>query len=424
MELIGTLKDIHNVDHEKVDVATFPLDWDLLPMASLFTFKNGLNKGKEYFGKGTPIVNYMDIFQNSGLNHNQIRGEVLVTKDEIKNYQVLQGDVFFTRTSETVDEIGVSSVMLDNIPNTVFSGFILRARPKNNLLDLIFKKYCFKSEFVRRQIVSSSSYTTRALTNGRLLSQILIPVPQSKVEQRLIATALSDTDALISSLDKLIAKKKAIKQGTMQQLLTGKKRLPGFNGEWEVKKLGKLAFIQRGASPRPIDSPHWFNDLSKVGWVRISDVTKSIKYLKVTTQKLSDAGVKNSRFVPKGNLIMSICATVGRPILTEIDVCIHDGFVVFNDPSIEKDYLYHVLTFIEKDWSKNGQTGSQMNLNTTIINTTEVTFPQDPLEQRGIAEVLTDMDFEIESCSSKRDKYKSIKQGMMQELLTGKTRLI
>jgi len=104
---------------------------------------------------------------------------------------------------------------------------------------------------------------------------------------------------------------------------------------WEVKKISNIAKITRGASPRPINSPIWFDEKSKTGWVRISDVTKSIKILKYTTQKLSELGIKHSRYVEKNNLIMSICATVGRPILTEIDVCIHDGFVVFSDLKIE-----------------------------------------------------------------------------------------
>ncbi len=251
------------------------------------------------------------------------------------------------------------------------------------------------------------------------LAQLPIPLP-SLPEQAAIASVFSEIDELIEHLEKLIAKKIAIKQGTMQQLLTGKKRLPGFNEDWEMKKVGNIATIIRGASPRPIDSPIWFDDKSKIGWVRISDVTKSTKLLKNTTQKLSELGIKNSRFVEKGNLIMSICATVGRPIITGIDVCIHDGFVVFADLKIEKDYLYYYLTLIEAEWSKNGQTGSQMNLNTGLINLTHITSPKSKEEQILITTILSDMDAEIENLEQKRDKYILLKQGMMQQLLTGR----
>ncbi len=175
------------------------------------------------------------------------------------------------------------------------------------------------------------------------MKRLFLPLP-SLPEQQAIATALSDVDALITTLDQLIAKKRDIKQATMQQLLTGKKRLPGFSGklklgykqtkignipeDWEVKKLEDVAKVYRGALPRPIEDPKWFNEYSNIGWVRISDVTKSVKYLYNTTQRLSEQGVKQSHFVKQESLIMSICATVGKPIITKIDVCIHDGYVI------------------------------------------------------------------------------------------------
>jgi type I restriction enzyme S subunit len=166
------------------------------------------------------------------------------------------------------------------------------------------------------------------------------PIPKSTREQTAIALALSDADALISSLEKLIAKKRNIKQGAMQQLLKPKKG-------WEVRRLVEIADIKRGASPRPIEDPIWFDEHSSIGWVRISDVTKSKKYLNETTQRFSELGVKNSRYVSRGSLIMSICATVGRPIISNINICIHDGFVFFGNLKIEQEYLYYYLMFIE-----------------------------------------------------------------------------
>ena len=105
-------------------------------------------------------------------------------------------------------------------------------------------------------------------------------------------------------------------------------------------------------------------------------------------------------------------------------ICIHDGFVVFGTPKIDKEYLYYFLTSIEKDWSKFGQTGSQMNLNTGLINSTQITYPPNKNEQNAIATILADMDAEISALETKPAKYKQIKQGMMQELLTGRTRLV
>ena len=250
-----------------------------------------------------------------------------------------------------------------------------------------------------------------------------LPVPPNVAEQRAIAEALSDVDGLLGGLDRLIAKKRDLKQAAMQQLLTGQTRLPGFHGEWEVKRLGEIARIQRGASPRPIDSPVWFNDNSSIGWVRISDVTKSGMFLRETTQRLSPLGVQHSRPVARGSLIMSICATVGRPIITEIDVCIHDGFVVFDDLQAVQLFTYYVLKWIEPDWGKHGQTGSQMNLNTGLITGTRISLPPLP-EQTAIAGVLSEMDGELAVLEQRQAKTRALKQGMMQELLTGRTRLV
>ena len=248
-------------------------------------------------------------------------------------------------------------------------------------------------------------------------------LPVDIAEQRAIAAALSDVDDLLAGLDRQIAKQRDLKQAAMQQLLSGQTRLPGFTGEWEVKKLGALATIQRGASPRPIDNPIWFDRNSTVGWVRISDATQSGMFLHETTQRLSKLGIQHSRPISNGSLIMSICATVGRPIITAIDACIHDGFVVFDDLRPDKYFMYYVLQFIESDWAKHGQTGSQMNLNTDLINQTHVSLPDIP-EQAAIAAVLSDMDAAIAALERRRAKTHDLKQAMMQELLTGKTRLI
>lgn len=193
--------------------------------------------------------------------------------------------------------------------------------------------------------------------------------------------------------------------------------------DWEVRALGDISDIYRGASPRPIESPIWFDEQSQIGWVRISDVTKSKRRLQETTQRLSELGVRHSRFVPKGSLIMSICASVGKPVITDIDVCIHDGFVVFERQRVLQNFLYHSLKALESGWSKSGQTGSQMNLNTGIINPTRIPFPPTKAEQEAIAEALSDADALIESLEQLITKKRHIKQGAMQELLTGKKRL-
>ncbi|WP_444918163.1 restriction endonuclease subunit S [Microbulbifer sp. JMSA003] len=303
-----------------------------------------------------------------------------------------------------------------------------------------FYKY-FSNRFYSR-IMSMTAKSSVDSVRREMIYDMPIPLPGIR-EQIAIANALSDFDALTESLEKLVAKKQAIKTATMQQLLTGKTRLPEFAkhpdgtpkgtkqselGEipedWNACQLGKLSNIQRGASPRPIDSPVWFDQSSSIGWLRISDLGRASKYLENTIQNLSQLGVSNSRFVASGNLVMSICATVGKPIITHKDLCIHDGFVVFNGLDSDIEFMYYVLKALENEWSKFGQTGSQMNLNTDLIKGTQIRLPSQLAEQQAIAVLLSDMDSEIRSLQGHLEKSRQIKQGMMQQLLTGKTRLI
>lgn len=260
--------------------------------------------------------------------------------------------------------------------------------------------------------------------NRNDVHQEFVHIPARRSEQEAIARALLDADALIDSLEQLLTKKRQIKQGAMQELLTGKRRLPGFEARWQNRPIKSLADIQRGASPRPIDDPVWFDDSSSVGWVRISDVTHSGMHLSTTTQRLSEAGIQKSRFVHSGSLIMSSCATVGRPIITELNTCIHDGFVVFDAMNVDKNFLYYALLNVEDDWAKHGQTGSQMNLNTNLINGTAIPVPDEPEEQAAIAQVLADMDAGVNALESRLTKARALKQAMAQALLTGRIRLV
>jgi type I restriction enzyme, S subunit len=208
----------------KARLSGFSGDWETISLGELFEFKNGLNKSKSFFGHGTPIVNYMDVFRYSTLKPSMLEGRVQLTRQEIHNFDIRKGDVFFTRTSETTDEIGTAAVMIEDAPDTVFSGFVLRGRPKRSRIFNIFKAYCFASKSVRDQIVATASYTTRALTNGKLLSQVFLSLPQ-EAEQIAISQTLSDIDAEIAALEARRDKTRAIKQGMMQQLLNGRIRL-------------------------------------------------------------------------------------------------------------------------------------------------------------------------------------------------------
>ena len=190
--------------------------------------------------------------------------------------------------------------------------------------------------------------------------------------------------------------------------------------EWYISKLSELAQIKRGASPRPINNPKWFSEKKNVGWIRISDVTKTKKYLNSTEQYLSDEGVAKSRLVKPNDLIMSICATVGKPIILNIDACIHDVFILFDDLNNSKiitDYLYYLLQKKEEEFKGMGQTGTQANLNTNIVGSTLIAIPTIK-EQKKIASILSTVDKQIDNVDALIEKNKELKKGLMQTLLT------
>ncbi len=192
---------------------------------------------------------------------------------------------------------------------------------------------------------------------------------------------------------------------------------------WQRVRLGDIAEIKRGASPRPIENPKWFCTNSNVGWVRISDISKNSRFLYKTAQKLSKKGIEKSRFIKQNSLIMSMCATIGKPIITKIDTCIHDGFVVFENPKIDLNYLYYFLCYIEKEWLESGQQGSQVNLNVDLIKNKEVFYPKDLNEQIAIANVLSDVDHYLYSLRALILKKEGVKKALSFELLSQRKRL-
>ena len=410
--------------YKRTEVGVIPENWDVVSLGELFVFKNGLNKAKHFFGHGTPIVNYMDVFGHPGLTMANLSGRVSLCPQEIANFKVQQGDVFFTRTSETVEDIGVASVMLDDPDSTVFSGFVLRARSRNERLIDRYKQYCFTLRSVRSQIVSNATYTTRALTNGRSLSAVRIAVP-TEPEQHAIAEALSDVDGLIESLEALIAKKQAVKTAAMQQLLTGKTRLPGFSGEWEKKKIGDFTDCTAGGTPSTLIAEYWGG---AIRWMNSGELKNKI--IRDVEGRITERGLRASsaKLVPSGCVLVGLAGqgkTRGTVAFSSVELCTNQSIAAIypNQRAFVSEYLYHNLTYRYEELRRISKgDGGRGGLNLHIIRSLDVLFPAID-EQRAIAAILSDMDAEIVALENRLDKVRALKQGMMQQLLTGRIRL-
>jgi type I restriction enzyme S subunit len=221
----------------QTDIGLLPADWDLVPVADLLKLHNGVNADKTSYGAGVPFINVLEVITKSHLHAADIPGRISLSRRAIDSYLVRRGDVVFNRTSETQEEVGLAAVYADD-EEVVFGGFVIRGRQTSDAdLDDRFSGYALRSPYIRRQIIARGQGAIRANVGQNDLRTVLVPRPPRR-EQEAIAQALTDAEALIESLRHLLAKKRQLKQGTMQQLLSGKRRLPDFSEAWEVKRLG------------------------------------------------------------------------------------------------------------------------------------------------------------------------------------------
>ena len=320
--------------------------------------------------------------------------------------------------------------MLDDPQDTVFSGFILRARPRDERLDHYYKQYCFAPRAVRSQIVSNATYTTRALTNGRTLSAVWIAVPPNP-EQRAIAEALSDVDGLLQALEGLIAKKRAIKQAAMQQLLAGETRLPGFSGTWETTSMGHIGFILRRIIWQK-QARFWRRDARYVTFLSVLENVildaSHIGHVYIAPNESQNQVLKgdllfNGTSETSGDLAMGAVMGEQVPNLYLNSFCF--GFRIRNKSKYDPLFLAYFFRGSAGRTMMNAlaQGATRYNMSKGQFSALKLSIPLYD-EQRAIATVLSDMDAEIAVLERRRDKVHAIKQGMMQQLLTGRVRLV
>ena len=245
------------------------------------------------------------------------------------------------------------------------------------------------------------SGSTFVEVSGKQMSEMPLIIP-SIFEQKKLGNFFQTIDSLISIYQHKLDKLKDLKQAYLTEMFpvegerVPKRRFPGFEGEWEWKKLGELATIVRGASPRPIQDPKWFDSESEVGWLRISDVTEQNGRIYKLSQRLSSLGQEKTRVVSEPHLILSIAATVGKPVINYIRTGIHDGFLIFQEPKFEIEYMYYLLGMFRKNWASYGQPGSQLNLNSDIVKEQRVAIPSQS-EQVEISNFFKKLDQSITS---------------------------
>jgi type I restriction enzyme S subunit len=230
--------------YKQTDLGVIPEEWGVRRLGDLLELRNGVNAAKACYGQGLQFVNVLEPITYSHIYGPEITGRITLPESVADSYAVRSGDILFNRTSETQEELGLAAVYLGT-ERVVFGGFVIRGRAKDHSLDPIYSGYGLRAPLVRSQIIPMGQGAIRANIAQQNLNLVVVTVPPLP-EQRAIAAALSDVDALLAALDRLIAKKRGLKQAAMQHLFTGQTRLPGFTEEWHVKRLGDVAPLQRG----------------------------------------------------------------------------------------------------------------------------------------------------------------------------------
>jgi type I restriction enzyme S subunit len=290
-----------------------------------------------------------------------------------------------------------------------------------------YVKYGNKLAFKYCQGTKQQSYT------ARIVKILPIALPPTKEEQQAIATALSEIDHLISQLDKLIQKKKAMKQGAMQQLLKspaqGGKRLPGFDGQWVETTWGDaIDGFTTGMTPFRGIPEYYTGDIP---WITSGEL--NYNSIVDTKEKITEKAAVNTnlKILKPKTFLMAItgleaAGTRGRCALVGVPATTNQSCMAFQStPRLTTSYLFHYYRLFGNELAfKYNQGTKQQSYTGQIVRKIPIVIPPTLNEQNAIAQILSDMDKELDALEKKKSKYNRIKQGMMQELLTGKTRLI
>lgn len=420
--------------YKRTEVGVIPEEWVVQRLGDLGTFKNGINKSAEDFGHGFPFVNLMDVFGVPKISKTTgALGLVNSTEAEQKVYSLAPGDVLFVRSSVKPEGVGLTTLVPAEMPRTVFSGFLIRFRDSGSLA-MEFKEHCFHDKSFRRRLIAGSTVSANTNINQDSLSDLLLAYPPDQAEQRAIATALSDVDALLTQLDRLITKKRDIKQAAMQQLLTGKTRLPGFGGAWSTRRLGDVGTCLRGVSYQGAadlfehDTDHSLRLLRANNVQSARIVTDDLQFVRADRASDQQRLRKNDVLICMANGSKALVGKAALFAVADGHSYTFGAFMACFRVSHKESNPVFVFNLFQtgryRDYISNLLAGSSINnLTPSSIESLEFLMPNLG-EQTAIATVLSDLDAELAALEARRDKTRALKQGMMQELLTGRTRLV
>lgn len=418
-------------EYKQTEVGVFPEDWSVKHLSALADVKTGpfgsaLHES-DYVSDGTPIIT-VEHLSEQGVAHENLPFVSEVDRKRLSSYSLRTGDIVFSR----VGSVDRSALIRNSEDGWLFSGRLLRVRLLSTDVHAPYLSYHFCSEPFKQRVRTVSVGQTMASLNTQILKGICAVLPTLS-EQRAIATALSDVDALLAALDRLITKKRDLKLAAMQQLLTGQTRLPSFHGEWEVERLGDhVTFLRNGTNSRaeltqddPVKYLHYGDVHASVGAELRPNALPSLPSEKVKSlARLQDGDLV---FADASEDLAGVCKSVEMRGVADTETVpgLHTIAARFDKRVLVdgfKSYLQFCPTFSSQ--LRQLAAGTKVYaISRAHIASIKVRLPGVE-EQTAIAAVLVDMDAELSALEARRDKTQDLKKAMMQELLTGRTRLI
>ena len=416
--------------YRRTEVGVIPEDWQVRALKSMGTVIRGASprpKGdKRYYGGDIPRLMVEDVTRDGKFVTPRV--DFLTEQGAELSRPCKKG----TLTIVCSGTVGIPSFLA--VDACIHDGFLALVDVDERVSD----DYLYHQLAALRNRFESSATHGGVFTNltTSILQDFGVPLPPTKDEQRAIAAALNDMDALIAALDHLIAKKRAIKRGAMQQLLTGKTRLPGFSGAWQIRTFAEcFDFLPTGSNSR--------SELSKVGdtgYIHYGDIhTKWSLVLdcaKDSIPSIQEEKVRNLPTLKNGDLVIADASEDYEGLGASVEIKNVDGreivsglhtLLLRGDRTVVADGYKAYITTIQtvKEALIKIATGiSVFGISKTNLKSIEIPLPPTTAEQRAIATILSDMDAEIAALARRRDKTIALKQGMMQELLTGRIRLV
>ncbi len=424
------LPDEIPVGYKKTDVGIIPEDWSAVflgektvKVGSGITPTGGIRVYKE---SGRPFLRSQNI-EWGFINLDDIAFIDEQTHQSFIGTEIRESDVLLNITGAS---IGRSAVADKRVEGGNVNQHVCIIRPQCSVLDSVFLKNFLLSELGQRQIDSFQAGGNRQGLNFNQIRSFVIPLPKLS-EQTAIAEVLTDVDNLIESLDNLITKKQAIKKSTMQQLLTGRTRLPGFKGEWKSVTIGSLGSVYGGLSGK---NKQDFGE-GNAFYVTFLNVLQNIVIDPSQFERVSVLKGEPQNIVRKGDLLFNGTSETPDELAMGAAVCDDFGELYLNSfcfgfripNQISWNPLFFAYLFrscVGREMLRSlSQGATRHNLSKSQFLQLVVCVPN-YLEQQAIVSILSDLDAEIDALERQRDKMKQIKQGMMQQLLTGRIRLL